>query len=209
MSPLCHHRQPPRRRWTAPAEVAANLNLNPPESRRSIPMATERCGKQPNHLCCGGVRCLEHVRLYPISSCSGRLNPEGKRRALKLAPVAVNPPEPPFVRARARRPGWAVPNSPIHPDPGSLPRTNVSLTTADAERIATAIEAELAPSTRATYDCAWRQWERSCRGRGVNPSSMPPRARCCGSSISTRSVSAHCCCRWTHLETGGAANQCC
>ncbi|WP_169799247.1 tyrosine-type recombinase/integrase [Nocardioides jensenii] len=57
-----------------------------------------------------------------------------------------------------------------------MTRTDVSLTTADAERIATAIEAELAPSTRATYDCAWRQWERWCQGRGINPLPAPPDA---------------------------------
>lgn len=38
------------------------------------------------------------------------------------------------------------------------------LTEADAGRIATAIEAELAPSTRAMYAGAWRQWDRWCRG---------------------------------------------
>ncbi|KRF14022.1 hypothetical protein ASG90_14635 [Nocardioides sp. Soil797] len=69
-----------------------------------------------------------------------------------------------------------MPNSPIHPDSGSLPRTDVPLTTADAERIATAVEAELAPSTRATYDCAWRQWEGWCRGRGIDPLPAPPDA---------------------------------
>lgn len=41
------------------------------------------------------------------------------------------------------------------------------LTEADAGRIATAIEAELAPSTRAMYAGAWRQWERWWRGRGL------------------------------------------
>jgi hypothetical protein len=42
------------------------------------------------------------------------------------------------------------------------------LTASDAERIATAIEAELAPSTREMYAGAWRQWERWCRGRSIN-----------------------------------------
>jgi hypothetical protein len=55
-------------------------------------------------------------------------------------------------------------------------RTGVPLTASDAERIATAIEAELAPSTRRTYAVAWRVWERWCRGRGVNPLPAPPEA---------------------------------
>jgi integrase len=62
------------------------------------------------------------------------------------------------------------------PDELPLPRTGVPLTATDVERIATAIEAELAKSTRATYDCAWRQWERWCRGREINPLPAPPEA---------------------------------
>ena len=62
------------------------------------------------------------------------------------------------------------------PDDLPLPRTGVPLTASDAERIATAIEAELANSTRETYDCAWRQWERWCRGRGINSLPAPPEA---------------------------------
>jgi hypothetical protein len=42
------------------------------------------------------------------------------------------------------------------------PRT-VLTDAADAGRIATAIDAEPAPSTRAMYAGAWRQWERWCR----------------------------------------------
>ena len=38
--------------------------------------------------------------------------------------------------------------------------SHAALTASDAERIATAIEAELAPSTRQMYAGAWRQWER-------------------------------------------------
>jgi hypothetical protein len=55
-------------------------------------------------------------------------------------------------------------------DPG------VALTAADAERIAAAMEAELAPSTRETYACGWRQWARWCQGRGINPLPAPPEA---------------------------------
>jgi hypothetical protein len=50
------------------------------------------------------------------------------------------------------------------------------LTATDAERIATAIEAELAPSTRATYAVAWRQRDQWCRGRGIAPLPAPPEA---------------------------------
>lgn len=57
-----------------------------------------------------------------------------------------------------------------------LPVSGVPLTASDAERIATAIEAELAPSTRETYACGWRQWERWCQGRGIAPLPAPPEA---------------------------------
>jgi hypothetical protein len=57
-----------------------------------------------------------------------------------------------------------------------LPRARVGLTAADAERIATAVEAELAASTCETYACGWRQWERWCRGRDINPLPAPPEA---------------------------------
>lgn len=57
-----------------------------------------------------------------------------------------------------------------------LPRARVGLTATDAERIATAVEAELAASTRETYDCGWRQWERWCRGRGIQSLPAPPEA---------------------------------
>ena len=67
-------------------------------------------------------------------------------------------------------------NSLIRPEELPLPDSGVSLTASDAERIATAIEAELAASTRATYDCAWRQWDRWCQGRGINPLPAPPQA---------------------------------
>lgn len=55
-------------------------------------------------------------------------------------------------------------------DPG------VALTAADAERIATAIEAELAPATRVAYDCGWRQWDRWCQDRGLDPLPARPDA---------------------------------
>ena len=67
-------------------------------------------------------------------------------------------------------------NPPTAPEQLPLSRARASLTASDAERIATAIEAELAASTRATYDCAWRQWDRWCQGRGMNPLPAPPEA---------------------------------
>lgn len=57
-----------------------------------------------------------------------------------------------------------------------LTRARVGLTATDAERIATAVEAELAASTRETYACGWRQWERWCRGRGMPALPAPPEA---------------------------------
>jgi len=56
------------------------------------------------------------------------------------------------------------------------PAPRTMLTEADAERIATTIEAELASSTRDMYAGAWRQWERWGRGRGVNALPAAPEA---------------------------------
>jgi integrase len=50
------------------------------------------------------------------------------------------------------------------------------LTAVDAERIAAAVDAELAASTRETYACGWRQWERWCNGRGITALPAPPEA---------------------------------
>lgn len=63
-------------------------------------------------------------------------------------------------------------------DPAEPPLTHarVGLTATDAERIATAVEAELAASTRETYACGWRQWEHWCQGRDINPLPAPPEA---------------------------------
>jgi integrase len=51
-----------------------------------------------------------------------------------------------------------------------------TLTAGDAQRIASAIEAELAPGTRGMYSNGWRQWERWCRERGINPLPAAPEA---------------------------------
>ncbi len=65
---------------------------------------------------------------------------------------------------------------PITPAEAPLTPARVALTALDAERIAAAVDAELAASTRETYACGWRQWERWCRGRGINPLPAPPEA---------------------------------
>lgn len=67
-------------------------------------------------------------------------------------------------------------NSLIRLEELPLAESRVAPTASDAERIATAIEAELAASTRTTYECAWRQWDRWCQGRGINPLPAPPEA---------------------------------
>lgn len=65
---------------------------------------------------------------------------------------------------------------PITPAEAPLTPARVALIALDAERIAAAVDAELAASTRETYACGWRQWERWCRGRGINPLPAPPEA---------------------------------
>jgi hypothetical protein len=53
-------------------------------------------------------------------------------------------------------------------------RASPALTPGDAERVATAIEAEHAPSSRRMCAGAWRQWERWCQGRGLHPLQASP-----------------------------------
>lgn len=48
-----------------------------------------------------------------------------------------------------------------------LPSRASDLRTDDLQRIAAAIDAELAPSTRTTYASGWRCWETWCRRRGL------------------------------------------
>ena len=45
--------------------------------------------------------------------------------------------------------------------------TQYTLTAGDAERIATVIDAKLAPSTRQVYASVWRLWEQWRRGSGI------------------------------------------
>ena len=83
-------------------------------------------------------------------------------------------PQPPVARiGAATTVGHDEPTS--HPDCSDAP-PRALLTEDDAGRIATAIEAELAPSTRAVYAGTWRQWERWCRGRGLDALPAAPEA---------------------------------
>lgn len=54
--------------------------------------------------------------------------------------------------------------------------TRYALTAGDADRIATAVDAELAPSTRQVYASAWRLWEWWCQTRGIAALPAPPEA---------------------------------
>jgi integrase len=62
------------------------------------------------------------------------------------------------------------------PESHSLPMAGVALTVDDAEHIAAAVEAELAPGTQAMYAGSWRVWERWCQGRSIAPLPAPPEA---------------------------------
>jgi hypothetical protein len=67
-------------------------------------------------------------------------------------------------------------NPPSTPNLLDPTQASPALTAGDAERISTAIEAELAPSTRQMYAGAWRQWERWCQGRGLQALPASPEA---------------------------------
>jgi integrase len=54
------------------------------------------------------------------------------------------------------------------------PLSRTGLTAHDADRIAAAIDAELAESTRTAYASAWRQWDAWCRGRDLVPLPAAP-----------------------------------
>ncbi len=64
----------------------------------------------------------------------------------------------------------SIASSPVDPFAG--------LTATDAARIATAMGASLAKSTRTVYAHAWRGWERWCTARAVNPLPGSPAAVC-------------------------------
>src|ERR671911_1855703 len=101
-----------------------------------------------------------------------RLDPPPKTL---LSGGSLSQPQPTFACAWARRREWAMTHPPTSPVLDSTP-SHAALTASDAERIATAIEAELAPSTRQMYAGAWRQWERWCHGRGLNALPASPEA---------------------------------
>ena len=54
------------------------------------------------------------------------------------------------------------------------PFSRTGLTANDVDRIAAAIDAELAESTRTAYASAWRQWDAWCRGRDLVPLPAAP-----------------------------------
>lgn len=59
----------------------------------------------------------------------------------------------------------------------AIPRGSASgLRTDDLQRIAVALDAEVAPSTRTTYASGWRSWEAWCRRRGLVPLPADPDA---------------------------------
>ena len=65
--------------------------------------------------------------------------------------------------------------TPIGPTPTPAPPPDLpGLTARDAERVATALEANIAVSTRTVYASAWRQWEAWCRSRGIAALPAPP-----------------------------------
>jgi integrase len=86
---------------------------------------------------------------------------------------------------KGRRERAEVPSAPLGPGAtaGSawgmttIPTLHLGgLTVRDAERIALALEADLAPSTRHVYACAWRLWVRWCRERHLAPIPAAPEA---------------------------------
>ena len=57
---------------------------------------------------------------------------------------------------------------PVGSAPSPMPAADLlGLTARDAERVATALEANIATSTRTVYASAWRQWEAWCRSRSI------------------------------------------
>jgi hypothetical protein len=69
------------------------------------------------------------------------------------------------------------------PAPSDLPTSTATdpwagLTGEDANRIAAALAATHAASTRKAYAFAWRRWVRWCAGRGIVPFPAQPAAVC-------------------------------
>ncbi|MGH9249046.1 MAG: integrase, partial [Acidimicrobiales bacterium] len=70
------------------------------------------------------------------------------------------------------------------------PLARTRLTANDAERIAAAIDAEVAESTRTAYASAWRQWAEWCRGRHLVP--LPAAAEPLAAFLAERAESGIC-----------------
>ena len=70
------------------------------------------------------------------------------------------------------------PAEPQTPVPAAVPASVRcgGLRTADLQRIAAAIDAEVAQSTRTTYASGWRSWETWCRDRELLPLPADPDA---------------------------------
>ena len=70
----------------------------------------------------------------------------------------------------------------IHPDvqssPPHPPVPPPGLTAADLERVALALEPELATSTKKVYASAWHRWQAWCQHRGLVPLPADPDAIC-------------------------------
>ncbi|MEO5745575.1 MAG: hypothetical protein ABIQ53_13440, partial [Terracoccus sp.] len=66
---------------------------------------------------------------------------------------------------------------PSHPTAApSPPYGRPGLTARDAARVAAAIEAQIAPSTRIVYASAWHRWEGWCDARGITAMPSHPDA---------------------------------
>src|SRR5215207_9245825 len=78
--------------------------------------------------------------------------------------ASLSEPRPPFARTRARRRQWAMTNPPARPTVVDSTPARPALTASDAQRVSTAIQVELARSTREMYAGAWRQWEPGAGG---------------------------------------------
>lgn len=73
----------------------------------------------------------------------------------------------------------------------TLPISAEGLTVRDAERIALALEANLAPSTLSVYDCAWNQWTRWCKQRGLP--ALPATPESVAAYLAERADTGACC----------------
>jgi integrase len=87
-------------------------------------------------------------------------------------------PRPHAPRSVATRPGRPTPETPRGDAPGVPTGVPAGLTVADATRIAAAIAACHADSTRTIYAGAWNRWQRWCAARQIEPMPAGPAAIC-------------------------------